>query len=150
MQNAKAKEAFEEVERCKDELLNEERRNLYISQIEGITADTVKERKKQLAKGDMKMEEMEDENAAIERAILKGFAEIEEFKVKLKRVQEADKKRALEKEEAEKESKRKEKLLEKEFNKNRNKRVEAWQEFEEKQRQQKRYKVDTLKKEKRK
>merc|ERR1712146_190297 len=86
--------------------------------------------------------------AEIERALLKGFAEIEELQLKLKRVQEADKKRALEKEEAEKEAKRKEKMLEKEFNKNRNKRVEAWQEFEEKQRQQKRYKVDTLKKRK--
>ena len=150
LHNAKAQTAFEEVERCRDELLDETKRDLYIARIEEIIETTQKDRKKELLKGEIVVKELADEKDIMEKAIAKGFAEIEELRLKLKRVQEADKKRAIEKEEEEKEAKRKENQLENEFKKNRKKRVEAWQEFHEKEREQKRYKVDTLKKEKRK
>lgn len=71
-----ARDAFEEVKKAYNQLMDEERRAWCIATIQQTQKRTIKDRKHKLSKG-MTLQELGSEQAAIQKAIMMEFAEVE-------------------------------------------------------------------------
>ncbi|CAH0516793.1 unnamed protein product [Peronospora belbahrii] len=96
--NPKAREAFEEVKKAYNVITEEDRRKTCIRTIENATQAVDKERRQKIKKG-VKESELDDYNDAVEKAVLRAFAEIENRRLNIEKRDALQRRREAEKEE---------------------------------------------------
>ncbi|KAL7692885.1 putative DnaJ domain, tetratricopeptide-like helical domain superfamily [Plasmopara halstedii] len=98
--NPKARDAFEEVAKAYDIITQEDRRKMCIRTIETATRNVEKERRQKVKKG-VKESELGDLKDAVEKAVMRAFAEIENRRVNIEKREAAQRRREAEQEEKE-------------------------------------------------
>ncbi|KAG6611183.1 putative molecular chaperone (DnaJ superfamily) [Phytophthora cinnamomi] len=98
--NPKAREAFEETKKAYNLITQEDRRKTIIRTIENATEEVEKERRQKIKKG-VKESELGDLNEAVEKAVMRAFAEIENRRLNIEKREAAQRRREAEQEEKE-------------------------------------------------
>ncbi|CAI5743112.1 unnamed protein product [Hyaloperonospora brassicae] len=98
--NAKARDAFEEVTKAYNLITQEDRRKMCIRTIENATLEVKKDRRRKIKKG-IKESDLGDLDEALEKAVLRAFAEIENRRVNIEKREAAQRRREAEQEEKE-------------------------------------------------
>ncbi|KAF4045374.1 DnaJ domain [Phytophthora infestans] len=98
--NPKAREAFEEVTKAYNVITQEDRRKMFIRTIEKATQEVEKERRQKLKKG-AKESDLGDLKEAVEKAVMRAFAEIENRRQNIEKREAAQRRREAEQEEKE-------------------------------------------------
>ncbi|KAG3117251.1 hypothetical protein PI124_g1944 [Phytophthora idaei] len=98
--NPKAREAFEELKKAYNLITQEDRRKMFIRTIENATQEVEKERRQKLKKG-VKESELGDLKEAVEKSVLRAFAEIENRRLNIEKREAAQRRREAEQEEKE-------------------------------------------------
>ncbi|KAG7391512.1 DnaJ (Hsp40), sub C, member 8 [Phytophthora pseudosyringae] len=98
--NPKAREAFEEVNKAYNLITQEDRRKTCIRTIENATQEVEKERRQKIKKG-VKESELGDLDEAVQKAVLRAFAEIENRRQNIEKREAAQRRREAEQEEKE-------------------------------------------------
>uniref|UniRef100_M4BAX3 J domain-containing protein n=1 Tax=Hyaloperonospora arabidopsidis (strain Emoy2) TaxID=559515 RepID=M4BAX3_HYAAE len=96
--NDKAREAFEEVTKAYNLITQEDRRKMCIRTIENATLEVKKDRRRKIKKG-IKESDLGDLDEAVEKAVLRSFAEIENRRVNIEKREAAQRRREAEQEE---------------------------------------------------
>ncbi|ETI39827.1 hypothetical protein L917_13917 [Phytophthora nicotianae] len=98
--NPKAREAFEEVKKAYNLITQEDRRKMFIRTIENATQEVEKERRQKLKKG-VNESELGDLKEAVDKAVMRAFAEIENRRQNIEKREAAQRRREAEQEEKE-------------------------------------------------
>ncbi|KAE9033958.1 hypothetical protein PR001_g9935 [Phytophthora rubi] len=98
--NPKAREAFEEVKKAYNLITQEDRRKTIIRTIENATEKVEKERSQKIKKG-AKESELGDLKDAVEKAVMRAFAEIENRRLNIEKREAAQRRREADQEEKE-------------------------------------------------
>ncbi|CAI5702966.1 unnamed protein product [Peronospora effusa] len=96
--NPKAREAFEELTKAYNLIVQEDRRKTCIRTIENATLAVTKERRQKIKKG-IKESELGDLKDAVDKAVLRAFAEIENRRLNIEKRDAAQRRRETEQEE---------------------------------------------------
>ncbi|KAJ0405970.1 hypothetical protein P43SY_005536 [Pythium insidiosum] len=98
----RAREAFEEVKKAHETMLNEDRRKTFVRLIENTRERVERERRQKLRKG-VKPSELGDEEQEKETAVIKAFAEMEHRRQNLEKREAAQRRREAEQQEKDQE-----------------------------------------------
>ncbi|CAK4907894.1 unnamed protein product [Aphanomyces euteiches] len=99
--NSRAREAFEEIKKAHDQMVNEDRRKICIRMIENAINDVEEDRRAKLKK--FRADQLPDLEELKEKAVLKVFAESEHRRRNVEQREAKQRRREAEQEEAEKE-----------------------------------------------
>ncbi|EQC38542.1 hypothetical protein SDRG_04248 [Saprolegnia diclina VS20] len=126
----RAREAFEEIKKAHDQMLNEDRRKLCVRTIENAISEAEAERRKKLKK--FKAKDLPPLDEVKEKAVMKAFAEIENRRRNFEAREAAQRRREADQEDEAKEKERAVYQHDKDWSQNdrREKRMGNWTEFQ--------------------